>query len=96
MRSPTAEAIFSAYPGVSAACAGISNDADIPLDPELLDWADHILVMEQAHKDRLSKKFKAHLNGKSLVVLAIADKFEYMQPELVKALKVKVPRAVRL
>lgn len=96
LRSPTAEQVFSQWPGVEAMSAGLNNDAVTPLSTDLIEWADVILVMEQNHKNKLNKKFRAYLAGKSIVVLGIPDEYAYMQLELVQLLKAKVPRYVRL
>ncbi len=96
LRSPTAEQIFSQWPGVEAKSAGLDYDAVTPLSPEALDWADVIVVMEKAHKNKLSKKYKEYLVGKRIVVLSIPDEYEFMQPELIALLKEKVPPFVGL
>ena len=96
LRSPTAESIFSQWPGVEAMSAGLNNDATIPVSFELIEWADVVVVMEKPHKNTITKKFGAHLKGKKVIVLDIPDEYEYMQPELVQILKVKVPRYVGL
>ena len=57
LRSPTAEQVFADWPGVETASAGLGNDAEVPVSPELLAWADMIFVMEKAHRNRLSAKF---------------------------------------
>ncbi len=87
LRSPTAEAVFSGYPGVEVESAGLNHDADVPLSPEQIEWADLILVMEKRHRTRLAKRFRKHLNGKRIVVLNIPDNFDYMDPGLVALLK---------
>ena len=92
LRSPTAEQVFASWPGVETASAGISRDADNPVTPELLRWADLVFVMEPAHRNKLRASFKASLNGQSVICLDIPDDFEYMAPELVQLLKIKVPR----
>jgi predicted protein tyrosine phosphatase len=51
--------------------------------------------MEKAHKNRLSARFKAHLNGKRVICLHIPDDYEYMQPELLKLLEAKAGRFLR-
>lgn len=38
LRSPTAEQVFAAYPGVACTSAGLNHDAENPLTPELLAW----------------------------------------------------------
>jgi predicted protein tyrosine phosphatase len=96
LRSPTAETVFSDYPGVEARSAGTNNDAEDLISAELIEWADIVLVMEKRHKNRLTAKFKSEFKSKRLVVLDIPDDFEYMEPELVRILKAKVPRYVRL
>lgn len=52
LRSPTAERVFADWPGVETASAGLAPDADEPLTPEHLDWADLIFVMEPVHRRR--------------------------------------------
>lgn len=95
LRSPTAEAVFAEHPRLEVLSAGTNNDAETPLSGDLIDWADVIVVMEKAHKNRISKKFKSRLAGKRIVVLGIPDEYEYMQPELVTLLKTKLLRVVQ-
>lgn len=96
LRSPTAEAVFCKWPGVEALSAGLNHDAVAPLSADLIEWADVLVVMENTHKNKLSKKFRASLKGKRIVVLGIPDEYEYMQPELVRLLEGVVPRRVGL
>ncbi len=91
LRSPTAEQVFADWPGVETASAGVDHDADNPLTPELLRWADQIFVMERAHCDKLSRRFRAHLGGKRVICLEIPDEYGYMDEGLVRLLKAKVP-----
>lgn len=92
LRSPTAEQVFASWPGIETASAGINRDADNPVTPELLQWADLILVMERVHRSKLSAKFGAQMAGKRVVCLEIPDRFDYMEPALVELLKARVPR----
>ena len=87
LRSPTAEQVFSRLPGVECASAGVHDSAGVPLDPELIDWADAIYVMEAIHRTRITKKFAKHLNGKRIVVLNIPDDYAFMEPRLVAILE---------
>ena len=96
LRSPTAEAVFAAYPGVEAMSAGTNHDATTPISTDLIEWADVVIVMEKAHRNKLTSKFKSAFKNKKLVVLDIPDDYEYMDPELVQILKAKVPRYVRI
>lgn len=89
-RSPTAEQIFAEHPGLACASAGLSHDAETPLSPELLEWAELIFVMEKEHKAKLSARFREHLAGKRVVCLGIPDNYKFMEPALVKLLKGKV------
>jgi len=96
LRSPTAEAVFADWPNVETLSAGLNNDAVTPLSSDLIDWADVIVVMENTHKNKLNQKFRAYLRQKRVVVLGIPDNYDYMQPELVSLLKVKVPRYLNI
>jgi predicted protein tyrosine phosphatase len=96
LRSPTAEQVFSTWPGIEAASAGLGADATVPLSPEHLEWADIVFVMEKAHKNKLTKKFGRLLRDKRVICLGIPDEYEYMGPELIRILKAKVPPYLRL
>ncbi len=96
MRSPTAEAVFSAYPEVNAVSAGLNPDAKRPVSADLVEWADIIFVMENNHRNRLCRKFKDLLRAKRLIVLDIPDEYDYMDPELIRILKVKVPQYAQI
>ena len=65
-----------------------------PVTPELIDWADLILVMEKAHRAKLARMFPVALRGKRVVCLNIPDNYEFMDPDLVQLLKDRVARFV--
>jgi predicted protein tyrosine phosphatase len=92
LRSPTAEQVFASYPGLEVSSAGLNHDAENPVTPELLEWAELIFVMEKTHRNKLSSKFRRHLNNKRIVCLDIPDEYEFMDPRLVRLLRAKVPR----
>jgi predicted protein tyrosine phosphatase len=69
--------------GIEVAAAGLDPISNVPVSPELLEWADIIFVMERVHRNKLSKKFRAYLKNQRVVVLGIADEYEYMDPALV-------------
>jgi len=96
LRSPTAEAVFSKYPGVQAIGAGTNADAATPISGDLIEWADIVFVMENVHKDKVAKKYRELLKNKRLVCLDISDAYDRMQPELVKLLEVKVRQYIRI
>ena len=91
LRSPTAEKVFADFPGIKVASAGLDDDAEVTLGPELLAWADIIFVMEESHSKGISKKFAQQLENKRIICLNIPDEFERMDPTLVSILKSKVP-----
>ena len=95
LRSPTAEHVFATWPDVETDSAGLGNDADVPLSSEQIAWANIIFVMEKAHRNRLSRNFRAHLNGKRVICLDIPDDYEYMQAELVRLLEAKAGKFLR-
>ncbi|BDA73136.1 hypothetical protein CAL7716_073020 [Calothrix sp. PCC 7716] len=90
LRSPTAEAVFSEYEGLDVESAGLNHDAEIPLSVEAIERADIIFVMEKAHRNKLSKKFKPYLKGKRVICLDILDDYNYMDTDLIDLLKIKV------
>lgn len=92
LRSPTAESVFADYPNVEVASAGTNPDADTPLSAELVEWADIIFVMEKSHRQKLSARFRSSLKNNRVIRLDIPDKYEFMDPELVRILKSKVTR----
>jgi predicted protein tyrosine phosphatase len=92
LRSPTAEQVFSHRSDIEVASAGTNNDADIPITAELVEWADIIFVMEKAHRNKLSKRFRASLHAKRVICLDIPDDYAFMDPTLVRLLQVRVSR----
>lgn len=92
LRSPTAEAVFSAWDGIETDSAGLNPDAAVLLSSEQIEWADIIFVMETKHKTKLMKNFRKHLKNKKVICLDIPDNYQYMQPELVSLLEAKVSR----
>lgn len=86
--------MFSEYRNVNAISAGTNLDAETTVSGDLIEWADAILVMEKSHRNKIANKFKNLLQGKKLAVLAIPDNYEFMDPELIRILKNKVPKYV--
>lgn len=89
-RSPTAEAVFGALPGVTARSAGTLATAVRPLDAEIVAWADAIFAMEAKHAATLRERFGDLLEGKALVVLDVPDVYRRDDPALVALLRRKL------
>jgi len=90
LRSPTAERVFSSYPDVEVASAGVNPDAEERVSAELITWADLIFVMEKSQRSKMTKRFRPVLKNKQIVCLDIPDEYDYMDPELVRVLQRKV------
>ena len=95
-RSPTAERVFGGRPNVETASAGLAPDADEPLTPDHLEWADMIFVMEKVHRARLNRRFKPWLKTTRVICLDIADDYDFMDPALVALLEARVGSHLRL
>ncbi|MEM7782630.1 MAG: protein tyrosine phosphatase [Planctomycetota bacterium] len=54
------------------------------MTPDLLKWADIVLVMEQKHKQRLISQFPGEMRFKKVYVLDIPDDYQFMDAELIK------------
>lgn len=89
LRSPTAEQVFSTWPDLEVASAGLNHDAVTPLSGDLLEWADLVFVMEAAHRARLTQNFRRHLKRQRVICLGIRDDYRYMEPALVDLLIAK-------
>ncbi|MCK0129155.1 phosphotyrosine protein phosphatase [Erythrobacter sp. F6033] len=92
LRSPTAEQVFSQIEGIEAFSAGISRDAEEPLTDELIEWADHIFVMERAHRAKIQSKHRVALKDTRIAVLGIPDEYRFMDPALIHILETKMRR----
>jgi predicted protein tyrosine phosphatase len=91
LRSPTAEQVFSSWPGIEVASAGLDPKCKEPVTPELLAWADVIFVMERNHRNKLLKQFRTSIRNQKIVVLGITDDYEYMDARLVRLVEKLVP-----
>lgn len=90
-RSRTAEDYFSKMvPGHEYRSAGLSEKyctkhGTTLCSVKLLEWADLILVMESAHRERITEHTGRSFSDK-IRVLDIPDLYQYMQPELITIL----------
>ena len=90
-RSPTADAVFNGQ-NIETDFAGLSDDADVVLSVEHIEWATDIAVMEKRQIARLKQKHSKHLKGKRIISLDVPDDYIFMQPELVALLQSKKAR----
>jgi predicted protein tyrosine phosphatase len=89
LRSPTAEQVFSTWPELEVASAGLNRDEVTRVTPDLLEWAELIFVMEPRHRAKLSKDFRRYLKNQRVICLGIPDRFAYMEQALVDLLITK-------
>ncbi len=89
-RSPTAEKIFNDRQGIQVRSAGTANNARVRVSEKMLQWADLIFVMEKKHKERITEKFPSICLQKEMIVLDIADEYQYMDNELIEMLRASV------
>ena len=90
MRSATAHKIFESDPRFEVDSAGTDKSANTVLEPEHLEWADAVIVMEKSHRNFIRHKYPEYYNKKKIVCLYVPDIFDYMQQELIDILKDKV------
>ncbi|MFI5142202.1 MAG: low molecular weight protein tyrosine phosphatase family protein [Bacteroidia bacterium] len=93
-RSPTAEEVYKRYSGLSVKSAGTEPSARIKLNAKMIEWANFIFVMEKKHKQRMIEKFPFETEGKQIIVLDIADEYQFMDEELIEDIKTKVSRYI--
>jgi protein-tyrosine phosphatase len=95
-RSLTAETIYKNYSKITVKSAGTEPSARIKISEKLVNWADIIFVMEKKHKQRLNEKFESACIDKEIIILDIADEYNYMNPELIELLKDSVDHYLEL
>jgi len=89
-RSPTAEALFRDHPRYDARSAGTVDRARVKLTAGHVGWADLIFCMEKKHAAAVTARFSAELADKPLIVLRIADDYEFMDPDLIALLRAEL------
>lgn len=93
-RSKTAEDYFSSiYKELSFNSAGTNiktcqKEGTNPLDIDMLEWADLVLVMENKHREIINKKTESKYS-KKIFVLEIEDIYKYYQKELIEILEIR-------
>jgi predicted protein tyrosine phosphatase len=64
--------VFSDRPDLDVASAGLAPDAEEVVTPELLQWAELIVVMEKSHRSRLKRRFGADIRHAKVDLLCSA------------------------
>jgi predicted protein tyrosine phosphatase len=85
MRSKTAEKIYKDDERFIVKSAGVADFADVPLNLELLKWADYVIVMEDMHVEWIRESYPRFFLRKheQILCLDIPDVFNFMDFELV-------------
>jgi predicted protein tyrosine phosphatase len=89
-RSPTAQRLYAATPGLRTRSAGLSDLARVQVTDELLAWADVVFVMERRLRRLLRRRFPVTLADREVVSLDVRDDFQFMQPELLAVLAARL------
>jgi predicted protein tyrosine phosphatase len=91
MRSKTAAEIYQEDSRFMVKSAGVAEFAEVPLNLELLAWADYIVVMEERHREWIEESYpRFYLQHREKILnLGIPDIYNFMDPELVSQLRRK-------
>jgi predicted protein tyrosine phosphatase len=90
LRSPTAEKVFGAEPGMEVRSAGVDPDATVPVTRELVEWAELVFVMEKRQRNIIRKRYPDLYQSRPIVCLYIPDEYEYLDPALETLLRQRV------
>lgn len=85
-RSKTAEELFKNK--FETKSAGLYNER--PVTEKQLEWADAVIVMEDAQRSEIARRFPKAYVKKRVLSLEVPDIYSYNQPELIKILKKKM------
>lgn len=85
-RSKTAEEVFKGI--FQTKSAGLYNTNAVT--EKQLSWADVIVVMEEAQRTEIAKRFPKQYMQKRILSLDVPDIYHHNQPELISILKSKV------
>lgn len=89
-RSLTAERMLTGIRGYQVRSAGTQPGARIVVTEGHVGWADVIFLMEKSHLAQVWRKFPEAMRGKAAVTLHIADDYDFMAPELIEELRLKL------
>lgn len=95
MRSKTGEELYKDDERFEVRSAGTDDNAPVWLGPELIKWADYVVVMEEAHREWIEDMYFFEGIEKKIIVLDIPDEYWFMDLALVLSMKKKFEKAVR-
>jgi predicted protein tyrosine phosphatase len=87
-RSLTAELLFKDHAIHTALSAGTSDKARIKVSQKIIDWTDVIFVMESKHRDIIRQRFD--FTNQTIIVLDIADDYQFGDAELIEILSLSL------
>lgn len=86
MRSATAHELYKDDKRFLVSSAGTDSEASNPINENILEWADSILVMEKHHRNFIRKKFPSIYNSKKIACMYIPDEYDFMDEDLIAIL----------
>ena len=89
-RSKTAEHLFREI--FETKSAGLYNEK--PVTESQLAWADLVIVMEEAQRSELAKRFPKQYIKKQIISLNVPDIYSYNQDKLKETLQIKIKELV--
>lgn len=88
-RSRTAEELYKMDERFEIRSAGVAKDAFVRINLENLSWANFIIVMEKAHRNKIRKRYNSIYQTKSIICLYIEDEYDFMEVELIQLIEQK-------
>jgi protein-tyrosine phosphatase len=92
MRSRTAEEMYRGDTRFSVKSAGTSIFAQLIINEDLVEWADHIVVMERHHEEKIKRKFPRQKDKMRIHSLGIPDIYYFMDKTLMILIKERFER----
>jgi predicted protein tyrosine phosphatase len=93
-RSRTAEYIFKNDHRFNIKTAGLSAKSEIQINEKLIKWADMIIAMDNGQRNRIANQYR-DLGLPIIEVIDIPDDYEYLNPELIEILTIKINGTLR-
>ena len=82
LRSATAMHLMNQMYGYNTRCCGVDEAALVPINQQLILWADEVHVMEEELVPRVQEVVDSHRPNLEIRIMGIPDEYEYMDSEL--------------